>query len=128
MTEAWLRVTCLPEPPRTLDPAHWVPSYEALERRIKGPGPQVGSGCSLPLLCPRPALGHPSYYWLAIMRWLRKLKDFLLSTILRNCCLSFLSSASASCSLAFSESSGELKESFLLCFFPWARWRERRPM
>ena len=61
-----------------------------------------------------------TYCWFVIFRWERKLKDFRLSTIFRNCCLSFRSSPSASCSLVFSEGSWELSGSFLLYFF-WVR-------
>lgn len=62
-----------------------------------------------------------TYFWFFIFCWERKLKDFRLSTIFRNCCLSFRSSASASCSLVFSEGSWGSSESFLLCFLDWVR-------
>lgn len=52
------------------------------------------------------------------------MKDLRLSTIFLNCCFSFRSSASAGCSLTFSEGSLRTSERFLLCFFDCVRWGE----
>lgn len=71
--------------------------------------------------CRSPAWGPwgGTHYWLAIIFWLRKLKDLRLSTIFRNCCLSVRSSAWASCSLTFSVASWRAWEPFFLYFFTW---------
>lgn len=58
-----------------------------------------------------------TYCWFMTFCWEWKLKDFRLSTIFLNCCLSLRSSTSASCSFTSSEDSSESPESFFLYFF-----------
>lgn len=73
---------------------------------VKRPKPSVAPTLSFPLGPLHPA--HPTHCWFRLTFWECKSMALRLSTIFLKCCLSFHSSDSASCSLAFSKRFGNI--------------------